>query len=168
MFIRLLHKKQRFIIFRMANVFKNELRKLRDELGELGGAGHFFGNDKEGWFGGDREPMGEEELKMILQLLSFGEKKINLKEREFRAIFSEKNGEKLKKSLIFGTIAKSPRQIGRSSSSLIRNVVEGMESTTIFGWKEKVKLKFEFFFKFQTETQNSRRLWSKLTTGMEK
>ena len=101
----------------------NELRSLRNELGELGGVGHFFGNDKGTWFLGDREPMEDRQLKNILQLLSLGEKKINLKEREFRAIFSEKKTKRnSKKSLgILWGISKSPRPDGRLSSSLIGN-----------------------------------------------
>jgi hypothetical protein len=54
-------------------------RMLRNELAELGGAGHFWGNDNLD----TREVMEEEELKMVLRLLAAGEKKINLKEREF-------------------------------------------------------------------------------------
>jgi hypothetical protein len=60
------------------------------ELGELGGAGHFWGNDKDIEFGGERDEMSEEELKNVLRLLAAEEKKINLKEREFRAFLSEK------------------------------------------------------------------------------
>ena len=67
-----------------------ELEKMRNELGELGGAGHFWGNDKSKNFGGERNGMKEEELKKVQQLLAAGEKKINLKEREFRAFWSEK------------------------------------------------------------------------------
>ena len=69
------------------------MEKLRNELGEIGGAGHYFGNDTRF----TRDSMEEKELEKVLQLLSLGEKRINLKEREFRAILSEKNGEKLKK-----------------------------------------------------------------------
>jgi hypothetical protein len=54
-------------------------RMLSNELGELGGAGHFFGNE----YWDTRFEMEEEELKMVLRLLAAGEKKINLKEREF-------------------------------------------------------------------------------------
>ena len=39
---------------------------------------------------GVRDWMEEEELKKVLQLLSLGEKIINLKEREFRAFLREK------------------------------------------------------------------------------
>ena len=68
---------------------------LRKELGEKGGAGHFWENDQIIQFGGVRKEMGENELKKVLQLLAAGEKTINLKEREFRDFLSEKNGEKL-------------------------------------------------------------------------
>ena len=52
-------------------------------MGEIGGAGHFWGNDKIAHFGGERDLMGEEELKKVLRLLAVGQKTINLKEREF-------------------------------------------------------------------------------------
>ena len=48
---------------------------------QLGGAGHFFGHDNTE----TRDPMYEVELKLVLRLLAAGEKKINFKEREFRA-----------------------------------------------------------------------------------
>ncbi|CBY13748.1 unnamed protein product [Oikopleura dioica] len=54
-------------------------KKLRMEMGEIGGAGHFWGNDKRAYYGGERDLMGEEELKKVLRLLAAGEKKINLK-----------------------------------------------------------------------------------------
>ena len=69
----------------------SELEKLRMELGQLGGAGHYFGNDKAKSEGGERDTMNESELKKVLRLLAAGEKKINFKEREFRAFLSEKN-----------------------------------------------------------------------------
>jgi len=61
-------------------------RILSNELGELGGAGHFFGNDS---FDA-RRWMEEKELRKVLRLLSLGEKRINLKEREFRTFLTEK------------------------------------------------------------------------------
>ena len=93
-----------------------ELEVLRNELK---GAGHFFGNDKSKYYGGERGFIKYGELKKMLRLLAAGEKKINLKEREFRAFLSEKNGEKLKKSLLPQTIGNSPKLDGRSSSSLL-------------------------------------------------
>jgi len=54
-------------------------KKLRMEMGEIGGAGHFFGNDKMIKYGGERDLMGEKELKKVLRLLAAGEKTINLK-----------------------------------------------------------------------------------------
>ena len=61
-----------------------ELEKLRMELGQLGGAGHYFGNDEgTDYCGGERDAMEQEELKKVLRLLAAGEKKINLKERSF-------------------------------------------------------------------------------------
>jgi len=59
----------------------DELEKMRTELGDIGGAGHFFGNDKEINKGGVRYWMEENDLKKVLRLLAAGEKKINLKER---------------------------------------------------------------------------------------
>ena len=59
------------------------LGMMRKELGELGGAGHYFGNDK----GRVRKWMGEKEVKKVLQLLSLGEKKINLKEKGVSSFF---------------------------------------------------------------------------------
>ena len=56
---------------------------MRMEMGEIGGAGHFWGNDKVICEGGERDRMGKEELKKVLRLLAAGEKTINLKEREF-------------------------------------------------------------------------------------
>ena len=75
----------------------DELEKLRKELGEIGGSGHFWGNDKEICRGGVRDSMGEEELKKVIGLLAAGEKKINLKEREFRAFLSDKKWKKTQK-----------------------------------------------------------------------
>ncbi|CBY32834.1 unnamed protein product [Oikopleura dioica] len=57
----------------------NELEKLKMEMGEIGGAGHFWGDDKEICEGGVRDEMGDEELKKVLRLLAAGEKKVNLK-----------------------------------------------------------------------------------------
>ena len=59
-----------------------ELEKMRIDLGEKGGAGHFYGYDAEFNFGG-RDAMDEEDLMKVLQLLSLGQKTINLKEMEF-------------------------------------------------------------------------------------
>ncbi|CBY12831.1 unnamed protein product [Oikopleura dioica] len=67
---------------------KNEIKKrqdlgelimMRTELGEIGGAGHFFGNDKEIDKDGVRDEMRDKDLKKVLRLLAAGEKKINLK-----------------------------------------------------------------------------------------
>ena len=64
------------------------------EMGEIGGAGHFWRNDK-------RTKMGDEELKKVILLLAAGQKKVNLKEREFRAFLSEKNTERNSKKVSF-------------------------------------------------------------------
>jgi len=69
-------------------------------MGEIGGAGHFWRNDKETQYGGVRDKMGEEELKKVLRLLAAGEKKVNLKEREFRAFLNEKTERNSKKVLV--------------------------------------------------------------------
>ncbi|CBY12820.1 unnamed protein product [Oikopleura dioica] len=57
----------------------NELEKLKMEMGEIGGVGHFLGNDKGTYFGGVRDEMADEELKKVLRLFAAGEKKVNLK-----------------------------------------------------------------------------------------
>ena len=59
---------------------EKKLEKLRSELGEKRGAGHFFGNDKVIF----REEMKQKEIEEILRLLKLREKKINLKENEFQ------------------------------------------------------------------------------------
>ena len=69
-------------------------------MGEIGGAGHFWGNDKDIYYGGVRDKMGEKELKKVLRLLAAGEKKVNLKEREFRAFLNEKTERNSKKVLV--------------------------------------------------------------------
>ena len=74
-----------------------ELEKLRKELGEIGGSGHYWGNDKLIRRGGVRDWMGEEELKKVIGLLAAGEKNINLKEREFRAFLIDKKRKETQK-----------------------------------------------------------------------
>jgi len=118
---------------------RHELEMLRKEMGEIGGAGHFFGNDKRTGNGGERDQMGEEELKKVQRLLAAGENKINLKEREFRAFLSGKNGTKLKKSFYGQTIWRSPSLDGRSSSRVGMEMEE--RSNSIFGLEIKVKIK---------------------------
>jgi len=71
-----------------------DLLELRNELGPLEGAGHFWGDDKVVRCGEGRDEMKEGDLKKVLRLLAVGEKKINLKEREFRAFLSEKKTER--------------------------------------------------------------------------
>ena len=66
----------------------DELEKMRKEIGEKGGAGHFWGDDRMIKYGGVRDGMGQAELEKVLRLLAVGEKKINLKESEFRAFLS--------------------------------------------------------------------------------
>ena len=56
----------------------DELEKLSAQLGALGGADHYFGNDKTSV----RSNMKEEDLRQVLRLLSLGEKRINFKEKE--------------------------------------------------------------------------------------
>ena len=65
-----------------------ELEKMRKELGEIGGAGHFWGDERAISYGGVRDWMKEEDLKKVLRLVSIGQKTVNLKEREFLAFFS--------------------------------------------------------------------------------
>lgn len=58
-----------------------ELGKLRKKLGEIGGAGHFWGNDK------DRvRNIMKVDLQYVLRLLELGEKKINFKESVIQAL----------------------------------------------------------------------------------
>ena len=65
-----------------------ELEEMRRELGEIGGAGHFWGDERMICYGGVRNWMEEEDLKKVLRLVSIGQKTVNLKEREFLAFFS--------------------------------------------------------------------------------
>ena len=57
-----------------------ELAYLRQELGALGGVGHYFENDQEHCFGGVRDWMQKNGLLLVLRALALGQKKINLKE----------------------------------------------------------------------------------------
>jgi len=76
------------MIPRLENEKQNgELERLREELGEKRGAGHFWRNDRLIWKGGERNWMQKAELEKVLRLLSFGETKINLKENGFLAFF---------------------------------------------------------------------------------
>jgi len=70
------------------------------EMGAIGGAGHFWGKDKIISRGGVRNGMKEKELKKVLRLLALGEKKINLKEREFPAFMNEKKPERNSKKVL--------------------------------------------------------------------
>ena len=75
-------KNQRRMMHPRPNKGRNEeLEKMRKELGAIGGAGHFWGNDKWTGYGGVRNEMNEAELKKVLRLLAAGENKINLKEK---------------------------------------------------------------------------------------
>ena len=65
------------------------LEKMREELGAIGGAGHFFEDDREIYKGGTRDEMNEMKVRKVLKLLALGERKINLKEWEF-CIFQQK------------------------------------------------------------------------------
>ncbi|CBY33394.1 unnamed protein product [Oikopleura dioica] len=75
-------------------------KMLRMEMGAIGGAGHFWGKDKIISRGGVRNGMKEKELKKVLRLLALGEKKINLKEREFPAFMNEKKPERNSKKVL--------------------------------------------------------------------
>jgi len=96
----------------------HELKKMRDDLGEEGGAGHFWGNDR--WSG--RDEMFEEEIKKVLGLLGAGEKKINLKEEGVSNFFQvqlNKNGKKLKNSFGGKASGRSPRVDGQFSLKVL-------------------------------------------------
>ncbi|CBY16034.1 unnamed protein product [Oikopleura dioica] len=132
-------------------------KKLKMEMGEIGGAGHFWGNDKRTKDGGERDDMREKELENVTRLLAAGQKKVNLKEREFRAFLSEKkNGKKLKKSFGLMTIVRSPRLDGRSSSRLLLKIMEEMAIITISG------------FQIKKVAPNSKRRRKKLVVLLEK
>ena len=60
---------------------KSKLENLRNDIGESGGAGHFWGNDKAHLVGGVRATFKEPDLKNVMRLLAAGQKKINLKEK---------------------------------------------------------------------------------------
>ena len=74
-----------------------ELEKMRKEIGEKGGAGHFWGNDRAICDGGVRNWMEQAELEKVLRLLAVGEKKINLKESEFRPFLNQKKRKETQK-----------------------------------------------------------------------
>ena len=72
---------------------------MKNELGPLGGAGHFFGNDRKISEGGRRDFMQENEIRNVLKLLSLGTKQVNFKEREvlvFRQTELKKNSSKFR------------------------------------------------------------------------
>ena len=71
---------------------KQELEKMRKDLGPLGGAGHYFDIDaaksdcplsslssRIGMRARIRDAMKDEEIRNVLKLLSLGERRINLK-----------------------------------------------------------------------------------------
>ena len=68
---------------------KIELEKMEKELGEKGGIGHFWENDRAIDHGGVRDEMTEEELKKVARAISLGQKEVNLKERVFLAFFDK-------------------------------------------------------------------------------
>ena len=59
------------------------LIKTMEQIGTLGGSGHYRGNDRRPNAGGPRSEMGEYQLKNVLKLLSLGAKKVNLKVSKF-------------------------------------------------------------------------------------
>ena len=66
---------------------KRELEEMKNELGEKGGIGHFWEDDRAIENGGVRDHMKKEELKKVARAISLGQKEVNLKEREFLAFF---------------------------------------------------------------------------------
>ena len=101
-------------------------------MGEKGGAGHFWRNDRLIWKGGERNWMQKAELEKVLRLLSFGEK--------FQAFLRDKR-RKLKQKIRFLIIGKSPKLDGRCNSKLLGNIVEEMANISFFGSAKKVKIK---------------------------
>ena len=61
----------------------DELDLLRNKIGELGGAGHYFQKNRRLSNGGARDKMKKEEIVEVLRLLSLGEERVNLKEWKF-------------------------------------------------------------------------------------
>ena len=59
------------------------LIKAMEQIGTLGGSGHYRGKDTRPNAGGPRSEMGEYQLKNMLKLLSLGAKKVNLKVSNF-------------------------------------------------------------------------------------
>jgi len=61
---------------------EKEIKMLRQKCGDMPGIGHFWPSEKKGV----KDFMEKEELTTVLHLLSTGEKKVHLKERELFAI----------------------------------------------------------------------------------
>ena len=57
-------------------------KTLEKKLGNAGGAGHFYENDRSYLYGG-RSASTQGNVRQILKLLSLGVSKVNLKEMEF-------------------------------------------------------------------------------------
>lgn len=48
-------------------------------MGAIGGAGHYFGDDKDLGNRGRRDSMSEEQIKKILEIMSLGQTEVNFK-----------------------------------------------------------------------------------------
>ena len=79
--------RQKIVVFTEEQ--KEERERMREELGAIGGSGHYLENDKEIKYGGSRNEMTESKIRYVLQLVSLGERKINFKERGLFTIASE-------------------------------------------------------------------------------
>ena len=88
--IRKVGSQRRLVAKKETEGQNSKLENLKKNMGAKGGAGHFFGNDRETSYGGERYWMQREDLTKVLRLLSLGEKKVNLKERGLRAFLNTK------------------------------------------------------------------------------
>ena len=69
---------------------KSKLESLRKKLCEVDGAGHYFSCDRDRRLGGKRDWMRREQVEQVLQLVSYGEKKVNLKGIRFTHLIKMK------------------------------------------------------------------------------
>ena len=58
---------------------QESLIRAMEQIGTLGGSGHYNGNDRRTSSGGPRNQMDREALKNVLKLISLGAKRVNLK-----------------------------------------------------------------------------------------
>lgn len=56
-----------------------KLEVKKETMGAIGGAGHYFGDDKDLVNRGRRDAMSEEQIKKILEIMSLGQTEVNFK-----------------------------------------------------------------------------------------